>query len=36
MISRGFGTAEQQAKKINLFNEAQEQIQGSEEVIQEQ
>jgi len=36
MISRSFGTAEQQAKKINLFNEAQEQIQGNEEVIQEQ
>ena len=27
MISRSFGTAEQQAKKINLFNEAQEEIQ---------
>jgi hypothetical protein len=28
MISKGFGTAEQQAKKINLFNEAQDQIEG--------
>jgi hypothetical protein len=27
MISRGFGRAEQQAKKINVFNEAQEKIQ---------
>lgn len=27
MISKGFGTAEQQAKKINVFNEAQEKIQ---------
>jgi hypothetical protein len=27
MISKSFGTAEQQAKKINLFNEAQEEIQ---------
>lgn len=27
MISRSFGTAEEQAKKINLFNEAQQQIQ---------
>lgn len=27
MISKTFGTAEEQAKKINLFNEAQEEIQ---------
>lgn len=27
MISKGFGNAEQQAKKINAFNEAQEKIQ---------
>lgn len=27
MISKSFGTAEQQAKKINMFNEAQEEIQ---------
>jgi hypothetical protein len=27
MISKSFGTAETQAKKINLFNEAQEEIQ---------
>ena len=27
MISKGFGSAEQQAKKINVFNEAQEKIQ---------
>ncbi len=27
MISKGFGNAEQQAKKINMFNEAQEKIQ---------
>ncbi len=27
MISKSFGTAEQQARKINLFNEAQEEIQ---------
>lgn len=27
MISKGFGSAEQQAKKINMFNEAQEKIQ---------
>lgn len=27
MISRSFGTAEEQAKKINMFNEAQEEIQ---------
>ena len=26
MISRSFGTAEEQAKKLNLFNEAQQQI----------
>lgn len=35
MISQGFGTAEQQAKKINLFNEAKQQIQNSEVVTQE-
>jgi hypothetical protein len=29
MISKSFGTAEEQAKKINLFNEAQEEIQKS-------
>lgn len=29
MISRSFGTAEEQAKKINLFNEAQQQIQST-------
>lgn len=28
MISRSFGTAERQARRINMFNEAQEQIQG--------
>lgn len=28
MISRNFGHAEEQAKKINLFNEAQEKVQG--------
>ena len=28
IISKGFGTAEEQAKKINLFNEAQQQIEG--------
>jgi hypothetical protein len=27
MISKGFGTAEKQTRKINLFNEAQEEIQ---------
>lgn len=27
MISKSFGTAEEQAKKINLFNEAQEEVQ---------
>ena len=32
MISKGFGQAEQEAKKINLFNEAQEEIQKSPEV----
>ena len=33
MISKSFGTAEQQAKKINLFNEARQEIQkGTEEV----
>lgn len=30
MISKGFGTAEKKAKNINLFNEAQEQIQKEE------
>jgi hypothetical protein len=29
IISKGIGTAEQEAKKINLFNEAQEEIQKS-------
>lgn len=29
MISKGFGSAEQQAKKINVFNEAQESIQST-------
>lgn len=32
MISKTFGSAEEQAKKINLFNEAQEQVQGNEMV----
>jgi hypothetical protein len=31
MISKSFGTAERQARKINMFNEAQEQIQGQGE-----
>jgi hypothetical protein len=31
MISKSFGTAEKQAKKINLFNEAQEEIQRKSE-----
>lgn len=31
MISKSFGTAEEQAKKINLFNEAQEEIQKKKE-----
>lgn len=31
MISKSFGTAEQQAKKINLFNEAQDQIEGKKQ-----
>ncbi|MBX2967513.1 MAG: hypothetical protein KF845_15330 [Cyclobacteriaceae bacterium] len=30
MISKGFGRAEQQAKKINMFNEAQEKVQTTE------
>ena len=30
MISKGFGTAEKQAKKINMLNEAQEKIQTKE------
>ncbi|MBX2946226.1 MAG: hypothetical protein KF725_10355 [Cyclobacteriaceae bacterium] len=29
MLSKGFGQAEQQAKKINVFNEAQEKVQTS-------
>lgn len=32
MISKSFGTAEEQAKKINMFNEAQEEIQKKKEV----
>jgi hypothetical protein len=35
MISKGFGSAEQQAKKINMFNEAQEKIQTSATTEQE-
>jgi hypothetical protein len=31
MISKGFGRAEQQAKKINLFNEAQDKIKSDNE-----
>lgn len=31
MISKSFGTAEEQAKKINMFNEAQEEIQRKKE-----
>ncbi len=31
MISRSFGTAEEHAKKINMFNEAQEEIQKKKE-----
>ena len=31
IISKGIGTAEQEAKKINLFNEAQEEIQKSKQ-----
>ena len=31
MISKSFGTAEEKAKKINMFNEAQQQIQKNEE-----
>jgi len=31
MISKSFGTAEEHAKKINLFNEAQEEIQKKKE-----
>ena len=30
MISKSFGTAEEQARKINMFNEAQEKIQKGE------
>lgn len=32
MISKGFGTAEAQTRKINLFNEAQEEIQGKQNI----
>jgi hypothetical protein len=32
MISRSFGTAETQAKKIDMFNEAREEIQKKKEV----
>jgi len=28
MISKSFGTAEEQTRKINMFNQAQEEIQG--------
>jgi hypothetical protein len=31
MISKGFGSAEQQAKKINVFNEAQEKVQATKD-----
>lgn len=31
MISKSFGTAEEQARKINMFNEAQEEIQKNKE-----
>lgn len=31
MISKSFGTAEEKAKKLNMFNEAQEQIQKNDE-----
>ena len=31
MISKGFGSAEEKAKKINMFNEAQDQVQKKEE-----
>jgi hypothetical protein len=31
MISKSFGTAKEQAKKINMFNEAQEEIQKKKE-----
>jgi hypothetical protein len=31
MISKGFGTAEEKAKKINLFNEAQDQVKKESE-----
>jgi len=34
MISKSFGTAEEQVKKINVFNEAQEVVEGSEETEQ--
>ncbi len=32
MISKSFGTAEEEARKINLFNEAQEQVQKREQL----
>jgi hypothetical protein len=32
MISKSFGRAEEKAKKINLFNEAQKQVQQKPEV----
>lgn len=35
MISKSFGTAEEQAKRINLFNEAQQQIQSPATVSRE-
>ena len=34
MISKSFGTAEEQVKKINVFNEAQEVVEGNEEAEQ--
>lgn len=36
MISKGFGAAEEQAKKIDLFNEARQQIQNPAPVSQEE
>lgn len=36
MISKSFGKAEEQAKKINMFNEAQEEIAGEDEQEQSQ
>lgn len=35
MISKGFGSAEKQAKKINMLNEAQEKIQTKEKIKKE-